>query len=121
MPISRDLSITNIRDSYFWTINVAPGNLRQQETIFGDYEYNIRGVGAGTTVPTRNYMIWLSRRIGIQRREVGTSEWQLAGSVGNGVTTFEDRSVSQGKGFVYRVRAVNEHGATLASNECRSP
>ena len=50
-----DLSITNIRDSYFWTINVAPGNLRQQESIFGDYEYNIRGVGAGTTVPTRNY------------------------------------------------------------------
>ncbi len=50
-----DLSITNIRDSYFWTVNAAPGNLRQQETIFGDYEYNIRGVGAGTTVPTRNY------------------------------------------------------------------
>ncbi len=50
-----DLSITGIRDSYFWTINVAPGNLRQQSTIFGEYEYNIRGVGAGSTVPTRNY------------------------------------------------------------------
>src|SRR5688572_17944369 len=50
-----DLAITNIRQSYFWTINVAPGNLRQQESIFGDYEYNIRGAGAGTTVPTRNY------------------------------------------------------------------
>ncbi|MBL9212936.1 MAG: TonB-dependent receptor [Opitutaceae bacterium] len=50
-----DLVLTNIRQAYFWTVNVAPGNLRQQETIFGDYEYNIRGVGSGTTVPTRNY------------------------------------------------------------------
>jgi len=50
-----DLAITNIRDSYFWTVNASPGNLRQQETIFGDYEYNIRGVGSGSTVPTRNY------------------------------------------------------------------
>lgn len=50
-----DLSLTSIRDAFFWTINAAPGNLRQQETIFGDYSYNIRGVGEGTTVPTRNY------------------------------------------------------------------
>lgn len=50
-----DLSLTNIRDAFFWTINAAPGNLRQQETIFGDYTYNIRGVGEGSTVPTRNY------------------------------------------------------------------
>ncbi len=50
-----DLMLTNIRQSYFWTVNAAPGNLRQQETIFGDYEYNIRGVGSGSTVPTRNY------------------------------------------------------------------
>ncbi|MBI5692757.1 MAG: hypothetical protein HZC55_21985 [Verrucomicrobia bacterium] len=50
-----DLVLTNIRDAYFWTVNAAPGNLRAQETIFGEYEYNFRGVGSGSTVPTRNY------------------------------------------------------------------
>ena len=50
-----DLSITNVQDAYFWTLNASPGNLRQQETIFGEYSYNIRGVGSGDTVPTRNY------------------------------------------------------------------
>ncbi len=50
-----DLALTDIRESYFWTVNTAPGNLRAQETIFGDFEYNIRGVGSGSTVPTRNY------------------------------------------------------------------
>ncbi len=39
----------------FWTLNAAPANLRQQETIFGDYSYNFRGTGSGSTVPTRNY------------------------------------------------------------------
>ncbi len=50
-----DLSIVNIQDSYFWTLNAAPGNLRQEETVFGEYSYNIRGTGSLDTVPTRNY------------------------------------------------------------------
>ena len=50
-----DLALTDMRESYFWTLNAAPANLRQQETIFGDYSYNIRRTGGGGTVPTRNY------------------------------------------------------------------
>lgn len=50
-----DLSLTNVQEAYFWTLNASPGNLRQQETIFGEYSYNIRGTGSGDTVPTRNY------------------------------------------------------------------
>lgn len=50
-----DLAINTITESLFWTVNAAPDNLRQQETIFGDYAYNFRGTGGGGTVPTRNY------------------------------------------------------------------
>lgn len=50
-----DLALNTITDSLFWTLNAAPDNLRQQETIFGDYSYNFRGTGGGGTVPTRNY------------------------------------------------------------------
>jgi outer membrane receptor protein involved in Fe transport len=50
-----DLALNTVSDSFFWTLNAAPGSLRQQETIFGDYSYSFRGTGTGGTVPTRNY------------------------------------------------------------------
>lgn len=53
-----DLQVTNIRDSFVWTINVAPGNLRQNETPFGDYEFNFRGTGSTGNYPTRNYFLY---------------------------------------------------------------
>ena len=53
-----DLQITNIRDSFAWTLNVAPGNIRQNETPFGDYEFNFRGTGSTGNYPTRNYFLY---------------------------------------------------------------
>jgi hypothetical protein len=53
-----DLQITNIRDSFPWTLNVAPGNIRQNETPFGDYEFNFRGTGSTGNYPTRNYFLY---------------------------------------------------------------
>lgn len=53
-----DLQVNNVRDSFVWTINVAPGNLRQNETPFGDYEFNFRGTGSTGNYPTRNYFLY---------------------------------------------------------------
>jgi len=53
-----DLQLTNIRDSFPWTLNVAPGNIRQNETPFGDYEFNFRGTGSTGNYPTRNYFLY---------------------------------------------------------------
>lgn len=53
-----DLQINNIRDSFPWTLNVAPGNIRQNETPFGDYEFNFRGTGSTGNYPTRNYFLY---------------------------------------------------------------
>ncbi|MGH8019714.1 MAG: TonB-dependent siderophore receptor [Opitutaceae bacterium] len=51
-----DLSIVGIQESYFWTLNAGPQNLRQEESVFGEYQYNIRGIeSGGGSPPTRNY------------------------------------------------------------------
>lgn len=68
-----DLVLTHIRHSYFWTVNVAPGNLRQQETIFGDFEYNSHSCPAAmhSSVRGRGSEAW--RGCGPRRRRATRS------------------------------------------------
>ena len=42
----------------------------------------------------------------IERSEEGSNVWELVGTVGPGVTTFEDTTVANNTNYLYRVRAV---------------
>ena len=53
------------------------------------------------------------------RRELGTSVWQRLGSVGRNETNYEDSILPPDQEFVYRVRAVNDRGASMDSNNAR--
>lgn len=49
-----DWSVTDMRDAFRYTMSVDPGNFTQNQTPFGDFEFNFRGAGSAGNYPTRN-------------------------------------------------------------------
>ncbi|GEM_PF-3420218 len=73
------------------------------------------------TVATRIYLFWIDNSgneegYAIERAPVGTITYTPIDSVGVNIVSYVDRSVQQGTGYSYRVRAYNGMGTSNYSN-----